>query len=59
MALRREGFCLKSARRACKNCKTELGSAEDAGYKASESREGITRRWTVCAGVEPSCRCMF
>lgn len=59
MAVRREGYCLSSARRAWRNCRIELGWAEEGGYSAGEMREGMTRRWMVCDGVEASCRCMF
>jgi hypothetical protein len=53
----RVGYCLSSARKPCRNCSIELGCANDDGYSAGESREGMTRRWTVLTGDEASCCC--
>ena len=49
------GYCRSSARSPCRNCSIELGCEDEDGYKAGESREGMTRRWVVSGGDEASC----
>lgn len=36
-----------------------LGCAEEAGYRAGERRDGMTRRCIVWGGVDASCCCRF
>ena len=46
-AVRRVGYCRRSARRPWKKAMKFVGWAECGGYRAGERIVGITSRWTV------------